>query len=72
MKELIIYGLATGVLNLLLSERSRVDSWCASRPRMAAALKLLRAVGLDPWHVVSATNLLVRGKLPAAMRRGEP
>lgn len=58
------YAVITGLLNLLLSERSRVDAWAESKPKLAAALKVLRAIGLDPWHLVSAVSLFFKGKLP--------
>lgn len=62
------YGIATGALNLLLARRSQVDAWAESRPRIAAILKLLRAIGFDPWMVVQALSLFFLKRLPAASR----
>lgn len=61
---MVAYAVITGLLNLLLSERSRVDAWAESNPRLAAMLKLLRGIGLDPWHLVAAASLLFKGQLP--------
>ena len=58
------YAAITGLLNLLLSERSRVDAWAEAHPRVAAVLKLLRGLGLDPWHLVAAASLFFTKKLP--------
>lgn len=60
----VAYAAITGVLNLLLSERSRVDAWAANQPRLASLLKLLRAVGFDPWLVVASASLMFKGRLP--------
>lgn len=58
------YAVITGLLNLLLSERSRVDAWAEAHPRVAGLLKILRGLGLDPWHLVAAASLFAKGKLP--------
>lgn len=42
-------GFVTGVANLLLSNKSQVELWAETHPKLAAAMKLLRAIGLDPW-----------------------
>lgn len=59
------YAVITGLLNLLLSERSRVDAWAEAHPKVAALLKLLRGLGLDPWHLIAAALLFFKGKLPS-------
>ncbi|UOF77323.1 hypothetical protein [Caudoviricetes sp.] len=61
---MVAYAAITGILNLLIAERSRVDAWATSHPRVAAALKLMRAVGFDPWHVIAAATLFFAKKLP--------
>lgn len=57
-------SLALGVLNLLFARRSQVDVWCNAHPRVAAILKLSRGLGHDPWQVLQAVALWVRGRLP--------
>lgn len=61
---LIIWAAASGILNLLIGERSRVDAWALRNPRLASILKAIRAIGIDPWLLVSALNLLVKKQLP--------
>jgi hypothetical protein len=56
--------LVAGLFSLVLSRRSQVDAWVEMHPRLAAALKLLRALGLDPWMVIQSLSLLFRGRLP--------
>lgn len=57
-------SLALGVLNLLFARRSQVDVWCNDHPRVAAILKLSRGLGHDPWQMLQAVALWVRGRLP--------
>lgn len=65
-----IWLAATALLNLL-AHRSQVDAWCERRPRLAAVLKVMRGMGLDPWLLVQALSLALRGRLPAALRTPE-
>jgi hypothetical protein len=65
---LLAYGLITGLANLLLSRKSQVELWAESHPKAAGAMKLLRAVGLDPWQIISAISLWATKKLPDAQR----
>lgn len=65
---LLIYGAITGIANLLLSKKSQVELWAEANPRLAAVMKLLRAVGLDPWQIISAISLWATKKLPDAQR----
>lgn len=65
---LLIYGAITGTANLLLSRKSQVELWAESNPKLAGAMKLLRAVGLDPWQIISAISLWATKKLPDAQR----
>lgn len=65
-----IYGGITSVLNALLARRSQIDTWAEANPKRAAALKLLRGIGLDPWMIVQALALWFKGRLPHAVRNG--
>lgn len=65
-----LWYLALGVVSLVLSHRSQIDEWAENNPRLAAVLKLVRALGLDPWMLVQAISLLVRKRLPAAQVAG--
>ena len=65
---LLAYGFVTGLANLLLSKRSQVELWAESHPKAAALQKLLRAIGLDPWQIISAISLWATSKLPDAQR----
>jgi len=60
---LVLYALF-GAIALLFGSKSRVDAWCNSHPRVAGAFKLLRAIGIDPWHILAAVQLIIRGRLP--------
>jgi hypothetical protein len=65
------YAVVTALLNLLLTQRSRIDVWCEANPNAAAAMKFLRFIGVDPWQAVAAWSLFFQGKLPAAQREGK-
>lgn len=65
-----IWLAATALVNLL-AHRSQVDAWCERFPRIAATLKVMRGLGLDPWLLVQALSLALRGRLPEAMRPPE-
>lgn len=58
------------VINLLFAKRSQLDHWAEANPRIAALLKLMRAVGIDPWMMLQAASLFVRGRLPPGMGGG--
>jgi hypothetical protein len=64
--------LAFGLVSLLLAKRSQIDAWAESNPRLAGTLKLLRALGLDPWMALQSLSLIVRGKLPAKPDAKDP
>ena len=68
--DLLPYALwlAAGVLSLVLSHRSQIDSWAEKNPRLAGAMKLLRSLGLDPWMLVQALSLIVRARLPVKLQ----
>ena len=68
LKALIISWAVASVLNLLVGHKSQINDWCESRPYLAAVLKLLRAVGLDPWQIAQAASLAATKKLPAALQ----
>lgn len=57
--------LAFGLVSLALANRSQIDAWAEKHPRVAGALKLVRALGFDPWLLVQGLSLLIRKKLPA-------
>ena len=60
----ICIWLTVTALANLVAHRSQVDSWCEKRPRLAAALKAMRAIGLDPWMIMQSVSLALRGRLP--------
>lgn len=66
---LATWAIVTALANLA-AHRSQVDDWCDGRPRLAAALKVLRGIGVDPWLIIQGVSLLLRGRLPDALRRG--
>lgn len=57
-----------GVLSLALSRQSQIDAWVEQHPRIAGMMKLLRALGLDPWMAAQALSLLIRGRLPIKLQ----
>lgn len=59
---------ALGVISLLVARKSQIDAWAESKPRLAALLKAMRALGLDPWMLLQALSLLFRKRLPATSR----
>lgn len=67
---LLVYGAITGIANLLLSHKSQIEAYAESYPRWAGFLKLLRAVGFDPWNAIAGISLWAKGKLPAAQQNG--
>ncbi len=64
----VLYAAVTGVWNLALGHKSQVEAWALSNPRLAAVLKFTRALGFDPWNLLSSAMLLFLQKLPAAQR----
>ena len=56
---------AVWLLLMLAARRTQVNAWCMKRPRIAGILKLLRAVGFDPWLAIQGLTLLLKGRLPA-------
>jgi hypothetical protein len=56
--------LMLGVISLLLSKQSQIDSWANAHPRVAGFMKLLRGLGLDPFLLLQSLSLLLRGRLP--------
>ncbi len=63
---LVGWAVLSALLNLALSERSRIDSWAEKHPKVAGVLKLLRAIGFDPWMLLQSFTLLVHKRLPLA------
>lgn len=66
---LITWGVISTLLSLAIAERSRVDAWAERHPRLAAVLKILRGLGVDPWHLIAAASLLVSKRLPEQSQR---
>ena len=66
---LLAWAALSGLLNLLVSEKSRIDEWSEKRPRLAAMLHLIRGLGIDPWMLLSALSLLVKKQLPSAVKK---
>jgi hypothetical protein len=69
---LLAWGALTGIINLAFGYRSQIEAWAESNPRVAGLLKLSRALGLDPWNVLSALKLLASKKLPDAQKADSP
>lgn len=67
---LLIYGAITGLANLLLSHKSQIESYAQAYPKWSGVLKMLRAVGFDPWNFVSAISLWAQKRLPDAQQNG--
>jgi hypothetical protein len=62
---------ATACVNLV-AHKSQVNEWCEKRPRLAGLLKLMRGVGCDPWLLLQAVTLWVKGRLPEKLRDNLP
>jgi hypothetical protein len=60
----LLYAALTGAFNLLFAHKSQINAWCEANPKLAAALKVSRAIGLDPQHLWAALALAVKKKLP--------
>jgi hypothetical protein len=69
---LLLWGGLTGIINLAFGYRSQIEAWSESRPNVAALLKFSRAVGLDPWNILSAIKLAATSKLPDAQKANSP
>jgi len=63
--QIVALYLLSSLLSLLIARKSQVDAWAESHPRIAAALKLMRSLGLDPWMFVQALSLATLKRLPA-------
>lgn len=65
-----LWYVVAGLVSLLVAHRSQIDAWAESKPRLAGLMKLLRAVGFDPWLLVQGFSLLVNKRLPAKVAAG--
>lgn len=65
---ILLWNGALGLLNLLLTQRSRIDAWAEAHPKRAAVMKAMRGLGWDPWHLVAAATLWVKRRLPDGTR----
>ena len=61
---LVAYAVITAILNLIFSKRSQIDEWCEANPKLAAAIKLLRGLGIDPWTIFQSVALAFTKRLP--------
>lgn len=60
----LLYAALTGVFNLIFAHKSQINAWAEAHPKLAALLKVTRAIGLDPQHLWAALALFVKGRLP--------
>lgn len=63
----ILWPAASAILILLLRSRTP-EQWVAlgeKRPRVQGAIRLLRALGVDPVKAVAALQQIVTGRAPA-------
>jgi hypothetical protein len=67
----VLWAVGSGLVNLLLSHRTRIDAFATSHPRIAATLDVLRAIGIDPWMLVAAARNLMAKQL-APLEPTEP
>ena len=68
LATLLIYLFATGLLNSLIGHKSQIDAWAEKKPTLAAVLKVIRGLGLDPWMLIQAATLATKKRLPLAMQ----
>lgn len=66
------WWLLTGIINLAFAYKSQIEAWAESNPRLASLLKLSRALGFDPWNLLSSLKLLASKKLPDAQKADSP
>jgi len=60
----LAYAALTGIFNLVLGRKSQIEAYATANPRLAAILKISRAMGFDPWNVISGLSLAFTKKLP--------
>lgn len=62
--QLLCWIVLSAVLNLALRARTADQwiEWCDRFPRLASALRLMRAVGVDPAKMLEAGAAVVNGK----------
>lgn len=70
-RTLAVWFLASGLLSLAFSYKSQINAWAESKPRVAGVMKIIRGVGPDPWIILQGIYLIVRGRLPPALRRDD-
>lgn len=69
---LLLWGALSGVLNLILTRKSQIETWVNAHPRLAAWSKLLRSIGFDPWAAHAWLTLLGKKRLPEAQQADSP
>jgi hypothetical protein len=62
--QLVLLYLVSGIVSLILANKSQIDGWANANPRLAGILKLMRGLGLDPWLLLQSLSLLILGRLP--------
>jgi hypothetical protein len=62
--QLVLLYLVSGIVSLILANKSQIDGWANANPRLAGILKLMRGMGLDPWLVFQSLSLLILKRLP--------
>jgi len=58
----LAWYLLSGVLSYVIARRTQIDAWCAANPKLAFALNLLRAIGLDPLKITQAAKTYADSK----------
>jgi hypothetical protein len=71
LQSAVIYAVVTALFNLIFAHKSQIADWAEANPRLASVLKLTRALGIDPWNVISSLQLLFTKKLPTAQKNGQ-
>lgn len=66
----LLYAALTGLFNFAFAHKSQIETWSLTKPRLAAFLKLTRAIGLDPWNIAASALLLFQKRLPVAQQNG--
>lgn len=66
----LLYAALSGIFNFAFAHKSQIETWSLTKPRLAAFLKLTRAIGLDPWNIAASALLLFKKRLPVAQQNG--
>ncbi len=66
------WWMLTGIINLAFAYKSQIEAWAEANPRLASLLKFTRALGFDPWNLLSSLKLFAQKKLPDAQKSDSP